>query len=138
MAVTQNRAQALHNFWSGFSIVEGLTAVYVHAYDESTVPDDKDIPAPKYPRITYTVGNAEFENPVMLSANLWDYGTSWERLSMLEQDIFEAIGYGGKLLEYDKGKIWIQRGSPWAQRMSDDNKMIRRIYINVIAEYFET
>lgn len=133
-ATDLDRAQALHQFWSGFT----SNGAAVKAYDESTVPDDKDISAPKYPRITYTVANGEFGNPVMLSANLWDYGTSWERLSLLEQDIFDAIGYGGKLLEYDKGKIWIQRGSPWAQRMSDENKMIRRIYINVVAEYLET
>lgn len=132
-ATDLNRAQALHQFWSSFT--SGGAAV--KAYDESTVPDDKDISTPKYPRITYTVSNGEFENPVMLSANLWDYGTSWERLSLLEQDIFDAIGYGGKMLEFDDGKIWIKRGSPFGQRMSDENKMVRRIYINVEAEYFE-
>lgn len=135
MGVTDvNRAQALHQFWSSFTSGENS----VPAYDESTVPDDKDIAEPKYPRITYTVATGEFEQPVMLSASLWDYSTSWETLSLLEQDIFNAIGYGGKLLPFTGGKIWIKRGNPFAQRMSDENKMVRRIYINVEAEYFET
>lgn len=124
-----NSAQALHAFWSGFN---------VHAYDETTVPDEKDIAAPKWPRITYSVAKGEFEDPVMLTASLWDYGKSWQAVSLLSDEIYESIGYGGKLLETDSGKIWLKRGTPFAQRMSDENDNVRRIYLNVEAEYFET
>ena len=51
-------------------------------------------------------------------------------------EIGAAIGLGGKIIPFDGGKLWIKRGTPFAQRMSDENEQIRRIYLNVEVEYF--
>lgn len=117
--------QALHQFWSGF----GWTA-----YDRSTVPSSEMIP--DMPRITYDVAKAEFDTKLLLSASLWDESYSWERISKKADEIFDYIGWDGKIIKYDSGMIWIKRGSTFAQRMSDENDKVRRIYLTVEVEYF--
>ena len=117
-----DNAQAIHSFWSSF----GLTA-----YDENTVPDNADLP-----RITYSLSKAYFDEPVMLSASLWYKSTSWAEITQKAAQIGEAIGLGGKVLKTDDGYIWLKRGVPFAQRMSDEDDTIRRIYLNIEVEHF--
>jgi len=117
--------QALHQFWSGFGL---------KAYDESTVPDGAmAVNNGKY--LTYTVSEAYFDETDALYASLWYKSTSWSEISQKAEEIGQAIGYGGKLVPFDGGVIWIKRGSPWAQRMSDEDDTIRRIYLIIEAEY---
>lgn len=120
-----DRAQALHQFWSGFDW---------KAYDSSTVPS-KDL-SPVMPRITYDVALSEFGAPIPMAASLWYRGYSWEDISKKADEIYDHIGLGGRLLTYDDGKIWIKRGNPFSQRMSDEDDTVRRIYLNLEVEYF--
>jgi len=116
--------QTLHSFWSSFGLP---------AYDENTVPtgDQK----PSYPYITYDAVISDFGNPVALSGSLWYYGTSWSQVTTKLSEIQSVIGRGGKFLPFDGGALWIKKGSPFAQRVSDSNDMIRRIFINIEAEF---
>lgn len=114
--------QALHNFWSGF----GLTA-----YDETSVPDEAVLPY-----ITYSVSIGSFDTEVSLTASLWYRSLSWVDITNLSHQISKAIGYSGKTLKTDDGYLWLKRGQPFAQRMGDDDKNIKRMYINITAEYF--
>ena len=116
------KEQAYHAFWSGFTW---------KAYDENTVPENASLP-----RITYSYGFAEFEYPVALTVSLWDRSTSWASVTNKANEIFEAIGLGGKVVPFDGGALWIKRGSPFAQRMADENDTIRRIYLNIEVEFF--
>lgn len=120
-----DKAQALHQFWSSF----GLEAIdELSAYDETT-----DIPD-RY--ITYEVATANFGDAVALTASLWYRSASWEEISQKADEIAAHIGYGGKVLPVDGGYIWIQLGSPFAQRMFvDENDSIRRIYINITVDF---
>lgn len=113
--------QAIHNFWSGFGIP---------AYDESSVPDDA-----QYPYITYSAAVGEFEQPVLLSASIWDRSTSWAWVSQKAIDIARAIGQN-LLLKIDGGYLFITKGSPFAQRMQDEDDSIRRVYLNLQTEFF--
>lgn len=120
-----DKEQALHQFWSSF----GLTA-----YDENTVPDDAlTINNGKY--LTYNVATASLDEPTPLYANLWYKSSSWAEITAKANEIAVAIGRGGAIVPFDGGKIWICRGTPFSQRMPDDDDTIRRIYINVMAEY---
>jgi len=119
-----NSAQALHQFWSSF----GWTA-----YDENTVPSEEMSPA--IPRITYRVAMAEFDETIQLTASLWDKSYSWESISIKCNQIYAAIGYGGIMIPYDNGRIWLKRGVPFSQRMSDEDDSIRRIVLTLEAEY---
>lgn len=120
-----DKEQALHQFWSSF----GLTA-----YDENTVPDNAlTVNFRKY--LTYNVATAALDEPTPLYANLWYKSSSWDEITVKANEIAEAIGRGGAIVPFDGGKIWICRGTPFSQRMPDDDDTIRRIYINVMAEY---
>ena len=119
-----DKAQAIFNFWSGF----GLTA-----YDEHTVPDDAVMPY-----ITYSMSAGALDDRLPLSASLWYRTSSWEAISKKADEIAEALGYSGIIQRIDDGFVYIIRGAPFAQRMSDpEDSLIRRIYINIVVEFFK-
>lgn len=121
-----NKMQALHSFWSGFGFL---------AYEENAVPSGKDAPAVPY--ITYTAVFDSLGNEVGLIGNVWTRSTSWEQAFLIQDEIEKALQNGGKIINFDGGKLWLKRGSPFAQPMGDDSDdLIRRIYINISAEFF--
>lgn len=120
-----DKEQALHQFWSSF----GLTA-----YDENTVPDNA-LTTNGWKYLTYNVATASLDEPTPLYANLWYKSSSWAEITVKANEMSEAIGRGGAIVPFDGGKIWICRGTPFSQRMPDEDDTIRRIYINVMAEY---
>lgn len=113
--------QTIQAFFEGFN---------VPVYDENTVDKDASLP-----RLTYLYAEGDFENPVSIAVSVWDRSYMWTRATALKEAIANAIPQGGVLLDYDGGKIWLKRGTPFAQRMSDENDAIRRIYINLEAEF---
>ena len=119
------KAAALYNFWSGFGLP---------AYEETTVPTGDDAPA--FPYITYQVVTDSFGSEVPLSGSVWYRSESWLQINAKAEEISEYIGRGGRLIPCDGGAIWLKRGQPFAQSMSDDaDDMIRRKYINITAEF---
>ena len=112
-----DKMQALQAFWQSFSIP---------AYDENTVPDDAEMPY-----IT-SIGNN-----LSLSAYLWYHSTSWEEITKKAEEISESIDTAcPPAFKIDGGRIYITRGSPFAQRMSDPIINVRRIRLNVSVEFF--
>lgn len=116
-----DKEQAIHNFWSSFGL---------KAYDEATVSESAQLPY-----ITYNVMTAGLDDTVLLNASLWYRSSSWVDITKKADDISRDIGYSGKILKYDDGALWIVRGTPFAQRMTDEDTTIRRIFINVLAEF---
>ena len=116
-----NNAQAIHSFWSSFGW---------SAYDENTVPDDAIMPY-----ITYEVATANIGKPVILNASLWDRSTSWRSVEQIRQQIAERLGYGGITVRFDDGMIFLTQGTPFAQRLSCEDDTVRRINLNVAAEF---
>ena len=115
-----NKAQTINAFWSSFGIP---------AYDMYTVPNDAQMH-----HITYEYVEDNFDNTVILSASIWYKSTSWLGVSGKAAEIAEYIG-NGKILKTDEGYIYIARGTPFIQRLSDTDDTIRRIYINLQVEY---
>ena len=119
-----NKEQTLNAFWNGFKL---------KAYDENSVPDTAQLPY-----ITYETGVDNFGNFVALTANLWYRSSSWSEITAKEQEIADFITRGGRMINYDGGAMWIQRASPWAQRLSDQSSdMIRRIVLNYTIEFMD-
>jgi len=119
-----NKMQALHHFWSSFGLP---------AYDGTSVPDVAALPY-----ITYEAVSDEFGNTVPATASLWYRSTSWADITAKEMQISDYITRGGLMIRYDDGAMWIQKASPWAQRMSDPNDdMVRRIVMNVTIEFMD-
>lgn len=120
------KASALYNFFSSFGI---------EAYEETLVPTGEE--APKFPYLTYQLVTDSFDNEVLIPVSLWYRSeASLLALNTKTDEISQRIGRGGVFLDCDGGKIWIKRGSPFAQTMSDpEDNTIRRKYINITAEF---
>ena len=120
------KASALYNFFSSFGI---------EAYEETLVPTGDE--APKFPYLTYQLITDSFDNEVIIPVSLWYRSeASLLAINTKTEEISQRIGRGGVFLDCDGGKIWIKRGSPFAQTMSDpEDNTIRRKYINITAEF---
>ena len=118
------KTQALYNFFSGFNLPVS---------EENTVPTGKI--APELPYITYATATSGFDDNVQISASLWYKGYAWDDADRKAAEINAALANGGKLIPYTGGALWIRRGTPFAQHMADENDTIRRIYLNLTAEY---
>ena len=117
------KAAAIYQFWASFGLP---------AYEENSVPDTST-----FPYITYQLVTDSFENEVILTGSIWYRDTSWLSVNTKAEEISQDIGLGGKLIDCDGGKIWLKRGSPFAQNMGDDtDDLIKRKYINLSAEFF--
>lgn len=117
-----NTAQAIHNFWSSFGLP---------AYDQYSVPQ-----VAQMPYITYSVSEADFNTPALLTASLWYRSPSWEQITLKSYEISRTLSSGGKVIRADGGGMWIYKGTPFSQRMSDTDDTVRRIVINITAEFF--
>lgn len=119
------KAAAIHKFWSLFGL---------NAYEENSIPTGDD--APSFPYLTYSLVTDSFDGEVAMSASLWYRSPSWLQINAETETISKSIGRGGVVIKCDGGKIWIKRGSPFAQNMGDpSDDMIKRKYINISAEY---
>jgi hypothetical protein len=75
-------------------------------------------------------------NEVAMSASLWYRGTSWIEANAKTDEISQRIGRKGAVLDCNGGKVWIKRGTPFAQNMGDESdNLIKRKYLNITAEY---
>lgn len=120
-----NRYAALHSFYASFGL---------KAYEENTVPSGEN--APDYPYLTYNVVTDSFGKDVPLSLSLWYRETSLKNINAKVEEISAKIGTTGVFIKSDDGGIWLRRGTPFAQNMSDpEDSMIIRKYINLVAEY---
>ena len=119
------KAATIYDFWNRFSLT---------AYEENSVPTGED--APKFPYITYQLVTDSLGNEVAMSASIWYRGTSWLEANAKTDEVSRAIGLGGKVLNCNGGKVWIKRGTPFAQNMGDESdNLIKRKYLNITAEY---
>ena len=117
-----DKAQAIDNFWNNFGLP---------AYDENTVPQNAPMP-----RITYSVATGSLEDIISMTASIWYRSSSWKDISIKAKEIEMHLGiHGGVVLDLDDGKLWLVKGVPFAQRMTDPDDSIRRIYLNIQAEY---
>ncbi len=118
------KEQALHQFFNQFGIT---------GYRNTSVPDDVI-----FPFLTYDTPVSSFEeDPVSITLNLYYYTDSEADPDSKAEEIRQAIGLGGVLLNCDGGAIWLKWGVPWCQTLVDEtNRNIKRRYINITAEYF--
>lgn len=114
------KAKALQDFFSSFSLP---------AYPATEVPKE---PGERYLTYEPRFGSID-DGDLSITVNIWMYTTSEADLNAAAQTLSEALGLGGKMLACDGGYIWLKRGSPWCQNLSDGDW--KRRYINVTAEY---
>ena len=116
------KAQALDSFWNLFGI---------RAYEATTVNDERT--GDFY--ITYEVATDSLDRAVPMSASIWELNsTSWSRVSAKADEISDAL-IQVKTIPLDIGYLYVTRGQPFAQRVSSENDSVRRVYINIMAEF---
>lgn len=118
-----DKSQALQSFWES----HGLPA-----YDIGTVPETAVMPY-----ITYDVATDSLGTVLSLSGSLWYNDTSWEDISEKAEQIAQHIvKMHPPSIEIDGGRMYLTKGSPFAQRIIDPDPYIRRILININVEFF--
>lgn len=128
------KEQALNEFWNGFNWL---------AFDANSVPEMIDdghgnMVKLEPPYITYELQVDSFGNQVMITASLWVRSSSWASITAKEQEISDYITRGGRMIAFTGGAMWVQKGTPWAQRMGDQSdEMIKRIILNTLVEYLD-
>jgi hypothetical protein len=130
-----NKEQAYNEFWSGFGVL---------AFEENSMPDDKviddlikaGVASSKYPYIAYQVIVDDLGHPVFPTASIYDRNTSWQRADELANDISERI-QKMNTIKLDDGRMFITKGSPFAQHQLESEDMnIRRVILNLGIEFF--
>lgn len=118
-----NKSQALHNFWSSFGL---------KAYEQNSIPDDAVLPY-----ITYETASDSLGNVLPLTASLWYRSNSWTAISQKAEEIAKYLEEVYPISQaIDGGRMYIARGTPFAQRMSDTDTTIKRIVLNIAVEFF--
>ena len=129
-----NKQQAYNAFWSSFG---------VFAFEENSVPDDEVIqnlinagvaPA-KFPMITYQVIIDDLGGTLYPTASIYDKSSSWQRGDLLANTISQRI-HAMKTLKLDNGRMFIVKGTPFAQHMGEDDADIKRVVLNIGVEFF--
>ena len=121
-----NKAQALHQFWSGFGLP---------AWDENTVPDDPEIRGEKY--IAYSVSTGSLDDVLNLSGKIWDTkANTWEYVETKAEEIAEYIAtMNPPTIPINNGRLYIAEGRPFSQRIPNPNEYVRGVLINIQAEF---
>ena len=128
--------EALFSFFNSFGI-PGYPSTAVPTYEDLVADGVIQAGESQYPYLTYTpVFDAWGGYPISLTINLWYLTSDEAPPSAKAQEISNAIGPGGITLPCDGGYIWLNRGSPWCQSLTDNiNTNIKRRYINVTADF---
>ena len=108
MGLNMTKSQALNEFFNSFGIT---------AFPNTSIPEES-----VFPWLTYEnkIGNAG-DSPISISVNLYYYTDSEAVPNKKVEEIADALGLGGKMLPYDGGAIWIQRGNPWCIAVPDES-----------------
>lgn len=118
------KGQAIQRFWEGFGIP---------AYDETTVPDNAE-----FPYITYSVHTGSLGDLCITNVSLWFRSYSWQGISEKTEEISRAIAeMNPPSIAIDGGRLYITKGTPFAQRMQEpSDDAIRRMLLNINYEFF--
>ena len=115
-----DKSQAYYSFWNSFEIP---------AYDENSVPDDAS-----FPYITYQVIASDYDDAIFPTASIWTRSTSWEvadtKMNEISRRLEEMLP-----IPLSGGYMHITKGSPFAQRMAEDDKTVKRYVLNLNVEF---
>ena len=116
------KTQALFNFFSSFGIP---------AYPLDAVPEDT-----VFPWLTYEVSTTGFGTETSINVHLYYYTSAESTPNAKVEEIAEKIGESGITIPYDKGIIWIKKGTPFSNAPADQNDpSIKHRVINLVLEF---
>lgn len=113
-----NLSKTLYSYFNGFG---------ASAFLENTVP----VGTP-FPYITYTLSYQDEYEDNLVQARLWTKSSSMIQVADLTDKIETNIGNGITIKGADGGTIWLKKGSPFAQFITDDDITLKIVYINIV------
>lgn len=117
--------KALNAYFNTFAKKNGLKA-----YPSTSVPDDII-----FPWMTYEFKEAEFNEDVNITVNLW-YHTDSEAQPNATARALKKYVQENSLISCDNGAIWVKIGSPFVQSLTDEvDRSVKRRYINLDLEF---
>lgn len=120
-----DRWEVQFDFWSSFGLP---------AYEQNSVPEDALMP-----RITYEAAVGGFDEPVSITAQIWDRSADgWAFLDRKADEIESRIrSMGCPLMEGGRYRVYIGN-TPFAQNLGDpEDRLIKRKIINVTFEFMK-
>lgn len=117
-----DKQQTYYRFWSSFGIP---------AYDENSVPEGAE-----YPYITYQVITSDYDQGIFPTASIWYRSDSWQGIDQKLNEISRYIEEMLPIPMENGGYMHINKGSPFAQRMTEDDTTIKRYVLNLTVEFF--
>lgn len=127
-----DKQQAYYSLWSRFGLL---------AFEENSVPsqdelkkiaDKSKLPSDRY--ITYQVILDDLDAPVYPTASLWYRSTSWNDIDYKLTEIAAEIE-DMQPIPLDEGYMYVTKGSPFAQRMAEEDRTFKRYVINLGVEF---
>ena len=109
-------AKALYSFWSSFGL---------DAYPESNVPSDV-----KFPYITYTLIQPEWDRPTTHQARVWYKSESYRGINAKVDEIVTRIG-AGVMIPAEPGYVCIRKSNPLVQFQGIDVPELKVAYLNL-------
>lgn len=116
-----DKQQAYYNFWSRFSIP---------AYDENSVPDKA-----AFPYITYQVITSDYDHGIFPTASIWYRSDSWQGIDAKLNEISRSIEEMLPIPLDNGGYMQVNKGSPFAQRMAEEDRTVKRYVLNLTVEF---
>lgn len=116
-----DKSQALYKLWS--------EATGLPAYEENSIPDSAQLPYVSYQSQRDSLGYALFPH-----ATVWSNKDSYGELDSVIEAVEAYIGTG-KVIPIDNGSLFVCKGSPFAQRLTDDTGA-KGYLINIQIEFF--
>lgn len=110
-----NIGKALYEFFSSFGIP---------AYEESSIPDDAELPY-----ITYSPAEPIWMETAAITATVWYKSTSLKELFEKVDEIKKAIGEGCGISVESGGCVWFYTDNPFAQMQSTDDDNVKAMYL---------
>lgn len=120
------KAEALYIFFNSFKL---------DGFPSTAVPDQV-----AFPYLTYEMNMSSFnEGEVNCTVNVYYYTESEALPNAKAEEISKRIGFGGTRLKCDDGFIWVKKGTPFCQSLTEgDRNEVKRRYINLTLEYITT
>ncbi len=120
MGNIMDKQQALYNFYNSF----------LPAYDENSVPEDA-----KMPYITYQVIIDDLDSVVFPTASIWYRSDSWADADAKVNEISQYIETMLPVPLKDNGFMHVTKGTPFAQRMAENDTTVKRYVLNLGIEF---
>lgn len=118
-----DKQQALYTFWH--------EATGLEAYEENKIPDNAALPY-----VTYQTIVGALDEPVFPMGHIWcDKRLSFSVLDGYLARLEAYMGRGKLIAMDDNGVLFVTRGTPFAQRTSDDTGAIGYL-VNLGVEFF--